>query len=179
MADTLLHVLLIYFSNQPWVKPRLIHRLQNLHHITPFLLLLCSLSKFSSFHFNLHQFEKSIFEQRGRLLEYQTKCLFSASRVERIVGETVASSGMQRLVEVCLFIYGLFNDDISIWGYKQQKHEKRCLPLDNFQRTSQYWPTTKLEVYVPSHYIWSKAAVLNLGSADKRGCREILQLYFH
>jgi len=110
----------------PELNPRLIHRLQNLHQITPFLLLLCSLSKFSSFHFNLHQFEKSIFEQRGRLPEYQTKCLFSASRVERIVGETVASSGMQRLVEVCLFIYGLFNDDINSTDYIASIFEGGC-----------------------------------------------------
>jgi hypothetical protein len=111
----------MYYSSSfvisPELNPRLIHRRQNLHQITPFLLLLCSLSKFSSFHFNLHQFKKSIFEQRRRPPEYQTKCLFSVSRMERIVGETVASSGMQRLVEVCLFIYGLFNDDINSTDY--------------------------------------------------------------
>ena len=120
----------MYYSStsliSPQLNPRLILRLQNLHQIMPFLLLLCSHSKFSSFHFNLHQFEKSIFEQRGRPLDYQTKCLFSASRVERIVGETVASSGMQRLVEDCLFIYGLFNDDINSTDYIASIFEGRC-----------------------------------------------------
>jgi len=52
--------------------------------------------------------------------------LFSASRVERIVGETVASSVMQCLVEDCLFIYGLFNDDINSTDYIASIFEGRC-----------------------------------------------------